>query len=236
MVSESVFDAAKDYIRELFEGDGSGHDYLHSVRVHDAAVTIQASEGGDLDAIRLASLLHDVDDRKLFDSRDYDNARRFMNANGIPEDMQESVIHIISQISFKGKDSVTPDTLEGKIVQDCRPSRRHRRHRDRPGVRIRGQQVPPDACARRGIPGGYGCGNLLQSREHDDQPLLREAPSAEGYDEHLFGEGAGRGKAQVHGGVSRGVLCGMGRSAPTSSNVFEKPNIVTSVIMLFDDV
>ena len=83
MVSESVFDAAKDYIRELFEGDGSGHDYFHSVRVHDAAVTIQASEGGDLDAIRLASLLHDVDDRKLFDSRDYDNARRFMNANGI---------------------------------------------------------------------------------------------------------------------------------------------------------
>ncbi len=119
MIGETVFDAAKEYIRSLFEGDGSGHDYYHSLRVHDAAVTIQASEGGDLDIIRLAALLHDADDRKLFDSEDYDNARSFMCSNGIPEEMQERVVHIISQISFRGKDSVTPDTLEGRIVQDA---------------------------------------------------------------------------------------------------------------------
>ena len=119
MVSESVFDAAKDYIRDLFEGDGSGHDYFHSVRVHDVAVTIQATEGGDLDVIRLAALLHDADDRKLFDSADHDNARCFMGDNGIPDDVQERVVHVISQISFKGKDSVVPDSLEGKIVQDA---------------------------------------------------------------------------------------------------------------------
>ena len=119
MIGETVFDAAKEYIRSLFEGDGSGHDYYHSLRVHDAAVTIQASEGGDPDIIRLAALLHDADDRKLFDSEDYDNARSFMCFNGIPEEMQERVVHIISQISFRGKDSVTPDTLEGRIVQDA---------------------------------------------------------------------------------------------------------------------
>ena len=119
VVSESVFDAAKEYIRVLFEGDGSGHDYFHSVRVHDVAVTIQGTEGGDLDVIRLAALLHDVDDRKLFDSKDYDNARGFMGDNGIPLDMQERVVHVISQISYKGKDSVVPDTIEGKIVQDA---------------------------------------------------------------------------------------------------------------------
>ena len=119
MVSELVFDAAKEYIRALFEGDGSGHDYFHSVRVHDVAVTIQGTEGGDLDVIRLAALLHDVDDRKLFDSKDYDNARGFMGDNGIPSEMQERIVHVISQISYKGKDSVVPDTLEGKIVQDA---------------------------------------------------------------------------------------------------------------------
>ena len=78
MLSESVFDSANDYIRTLFEGDGSGHDYFHSIRVHDVAVTITQTEGGDVDIIRLAALLHDVDDRKLFDSKDYDNARSFM--------------------------------------------------------------------------------------------------------------------------------------------------------------
>lgn len=119
MVSESVFEAAKDYIRTLFEGDGSGHDYFHSVRVHDVAVTIQRSEGGDMDVIRLAALLHDVDDRKLFDSKDYDNARGFMDRNCVPPEIQEKVVRVISQVSFKGKDSVVPDTIEGKVVQDA---------------------------------------------------------------------------------------------------------------------
>ncbi len=119
MLGESVFEAAKDYIRALFEGDCSGHDYFHSVRVHDVAVTIQGTEGGDLDVIRLSALLHDADDRKLFDSEDYGNARGFMDRNLVPSDVQEKVIHVISQISFKGKDSVVPDTLEGRIVQDA---------------------------------------------------------------------------------------------------------------------
>ena len=119
MIGEEVFASAKDYIRTLFEGDGSGHDFYHSMRVHDAAVSIAESEGGDLDVIRLSALLHDVDDRKLFDSKDYDNARSFMTGNGIPDEMQERVVHVISQISFKGKDSVVPDTLEGRIVQDA---------------------------------------------------------------------------------------------------------------------
>lgn len=119
MLSETVYEAANDYIRTLFEGDVSGHDYYHSVRVHDAAVTISETEGGDIDIIRLSALLHDADDRKLFDSKDYDNARSFMTDNGIPEDVQEKVVHVISQISFKGKDSVVPDTLEGRIVQDA---------------------------------------------------------------------------------------------------------------------
>ncbi len=42
-----------------------------------------------------------------------------MNSEGLPSEDQELVCRIISQISFKGKDSVVPDTLEGKIVQDA---------------------------------------------------------------------------------------------------------------------
>ena len=37
----------------------------------------------------------------------------------IPSDLQQKVIHVIRQVSFKGKDTVIPDTLEGKIVQDA---------------------------------------------------------------------------------------------------------------------
>ena len=42
-----------------------------------------------------------------------------MEDNAITPEMQERVVHVISQISYKGKDSVVPDTIEGKIVQDA---------------------------------------------------------------------------------------------------------------------
>ncbi|WP_400151707.1 HD domain-containing protein [Candidatus Methanarcanum hacksteinii] len=119
MLSEDVYHSIMDDVASLFVNDSSGHDIHHTKRVHDSAVTIQATEGGDIDIIRLASLLHDADDRKLFATENYSNARSIMVDHGISEDMQDAVIHVISQISFKGKDTIAPDTLEGMIVQDA---------------------------------------------------------------------------------------------------------------------
>lgn len=118
-MDEDAFDRAKEFARNIFEGDSTGHDIYHTLRVHDLAVTICSEEGGEEDIVRLSALLHDVDDRKLFGDNGFANARRFMDSEGIPEDIQDSICDIISQISFKGKDSVVPDTLEGKIVQDA---------------------------------------------------------------------------------------------------------------------
>lgn len=118
-MDESVFDRAVSFVFRLFEGDSSGHDIYHTIRVHDLSCTICAEEGGDMDIVRLSALLHDADDRKLFGDNGYANARRFMHSESMPEDMQDKVCHIISQISFKGRDSIVPDTLEGRIVQDA---------------------------------------------------------------------------------------------------------------------
>ena len=118
-MDEGTFDRAKGFAKGIFEGDSSGHDIHHTLRVHDLARTICSEEGGDDSIVRLSALLHDVDDRKLFGDNGYANARRFMGSEGIPEDVQERICAIIGQISFKGKDSVTPTTLEGKIVQDA---------------------------------------------------------------------------------------------------------------------
>lgn len=118
-MDESVFDHARDFVRDLFEGDSGGHDIWHTVRVHDLAVSICRDEGGDMDLVRLAALLHDADDRKLFGDNGHANARMFMDSEGIPAEVQDRVVSMISQISFKGTDSVVPDTLEGRIVQDA---------------------------------------------------------------------------------------------------------------------
>ena len=118
-MDESVFGRAKEFAKGIFQGDSSGHDVYHTIRVHDLARTICSKEGGNMEIIRLAALLHDVDDRKLFGDNGFANARRFMDSENIPEDDQRTICEIISQISFKGQDSVIPTTLEGKIVQDA---------------------------------------------------------------------------------------------------------------------
>ena len=118
-MDEKVFSDAADFARDIFADDSSGHDFYHTMRVHDLARTICSKEGGDMDIVRLASLLHDVDDRKLFGDNGYANARRFMDSESIDLVIQDVVCHIISQISFKGEDTVIPDTLEGRIVQDA---------------------------------------------------------------------------------------------------------------------
>jgi len=118
-MDESVFDRAKAYAEDLFKDDSSGHDIYHTIRVHNLAVSICREEHADMDVVRLASLLHDVDDPKLFDTPDYGNARSFMDSENICPDTQDHVIDIIRNLSFKGSDSVTPSTLEGRIVQDA---------------------------------------------------------------------------------------------------------------------
>ena len=74
--------------------------------------------------VSIASLLHDVDDYKLVKDRKetddpYLNAKEFMNSVELDEEFQKQVIEIISSVSFKANETVTPKTIEGKIVQDA---------------------------------------------------------------------------------------------------------------------
>ena len=118
-MDDSIFERAEAFARNIFKNDSSGHDIYHTVRVCDLARNICSQEGGDERIVRLAALLHDVDDRKLFGDNGFFNARSFMESEDVSLDDQVLICRIISQISFKGKDSVVPDTLEGKIVQDA---------------------------------------------------------------------------------------------------------------------
>ncbi len=118
-MEEGVLDRAAEFARRIFEGDSGGHDIYHTLRVHALARIICEEEGGDEGIVRLAALLHDVDDPKLFRSEGHPNARGFMEGEGLGGDVADRVVSIISQVSFKGADTVAPDTLEGMIVQDA---------------------------------------------------------------------------------------------------------------------
>ena len=109
------------YITDIFAGDSSGHDAAHTLRVLRLAERIAIAEGAELQTVRLAALLHDVDDRKLSPETAEGKlrARAFLEREGMEEAQIQKILTIIGQVSFRGTDSVAPGTLEGRCVQDA---------------------------------------------------------------------------------------------------------------------
>lgn len=109
----------KQKIKVLFANDCSGHDYWHSLRVLNIAEKIAAAETCNEYIVMIAALLHDTDDIKIFDTMDYENARHIMSDCRLTEDTADIVIDIIREVSFKGTETASPTSIEGKIVQDA---------------------------------------------------------------------------------------------------------------------
>lgn len=106
-------------IKALTADDFSGHDFMHSFRVMKNAEMICEKEGGNLFLILIASLLHDVDDKKISPLTfcDKTNARNLLLKYNFNQYDTEFVLKIIDSISFSHGSE--PDSLEARIVQDA---------------------------------------------------------------------------------------------------------------------
>ena len=115
-----MINKAMEYARVVFAGDGSGHDFDHTLRVYHMAVRIAGEEGADVEMVALAALLHDVDDHKLSPEtcEHKDRAVAFLKDQGVDEQKIHRIVEIISQISFSAGNG-RPSTLEGMCVQDA---------------------------------------------------------------------------------------------------------------------
>lgn len=116
-----MIDKAIEYIKEFFSKDSSGHDDTHTIRVYQLATRIAKQEKADILIVQLAALLHDVDDIKLSPQTHSTkkNAVDFMMENKVKPEIIEKVCKIIEEVSFMGTDSVVPESMEGKCVQDA---------------------------------------------------------------------------------------------------------------------
>ena len=116
---QKLIDCALEYVKRVFENDYSGHDYFHTYRVYKLAGRIAEAEGAEAELVRLAALLHDVDDRKLSPEThgNKDKARAFLRENGVDEERIEAICKMIGEVSFGS--GITPETLESKCVQDA---------------------------------------------------------------------------------------------------------------------
>ena len=119
-MKEKIIESALTYIETLFANDSGGHDADHSKRVYSNACKIAEVESDcNIFIVKLAALLHDVDDHKLFHTENNENARTFLMNHQIDNETIEYICEIINCISFSKNRGSRPNTIEGKIVQDA---------------------------------------------------------------------------------------------------------------------
>ena len=120
-MDNTIISYALEFVKNTFNDDFSGHDYFYTLRVHKMAMRIAEQEDANLIIVQLAALLHDVDDIKLSPETyvNKDRAVTFLRNYDIAEEIIKTICNIIDEISFKGTDTITPETIEGKCVQDA---------------------------------------------------------------------------------------------------------------------
>jgi len=119
----SLVDQVKKNIIAQFEGDATGHDWYHISRVLNISRFIQSKEGGNLEIVELAALLHDISDHK-FNGGKLDEggkvAYNLLIELGANETTASEVKYIVDHVSYKGANTkVEMKTIEGRIVQDA---------------------------------------------------------------------------------------------------------------------
>ena len=113
----------KSHVQDLFKHDATGHDWFHIDRVYKMAVHLQSKEGGDMETIELAALLHDISDHKM--NGGVLNAGGNVAFNllidfGCDELKALKVKEIVDGVSYKGANVAdNMQSIEGKIVQDA---------------------------------------------------------------------------------------------------------------------
>ena len=121
----SPFEALADQLLpHAFSGGDGAHDVAHLARVWKNVKRIQAGEGGNLEVLAAATLLHDCvameknDPRRAEASRlAADKASVVLTSMGWPQNRIDAVAHAITAHSFSA--NVEPQTLEAEILQDA---------------------------------------------------------------------------------------------------------------------
>lgn len=116
---KQLLSETEKYVRDLFENEGSGHDWWHIHRVRKLALKLAEKEGGNFFLIEMAALLHDLDDWKLNSGND-SKTMNWLKLINIDKSTAKSILEIIDQVSFKGAGVENQaETVEAKIVQDA---------------------------------------------------------------------------------------------------------------------
>ncbi|MFH0735515.1 MAG: HD domain-containing protein [bacterium] len=120
---QGIINFTKEYIKNQFSQEGSGHDWQHIYRVWNTSKQISAVEGGNTFIIEMAALLHDIADWKFYGGDlniGPQKAKEWLTQFNINKKLINSIVDIVANISFKGiAKKNTNLSPEGQIVQDA---------------------------------------------------------------------------------------------------------------------
>lgn len=121
MEHNAILLRAAEFAKSVHDGEGSGHDWPHIVRVVRMAGRLCAEEGADPFVCELASLLHDIADEKLNPSKEAGLAKveRWLNSQPIEASVSSHVMDIISTMSFGSGPTASMRSIEGRVVRDA---------------------------------------------------------------------------------------------------------------------
>jgi len=109
------------YVKSHLYKEHTGHDWFHALRVLEMARRLQKEEGGDLMLIELSALVHDLGDYKKYDfseSKGNFALTAMLDILDIERSIQEKIMKVVIQSQYKGRETKSPDSIEGKIIQD----------------------------------------------------------------------------------------------------------------------
>ncbi|MBU3175168.1 HD domain-containing protein [Clostridium estertheticum] len=123
MDKELIINKTMEYVKSKLEGEGTGHDFFHILRVYKTALYIAKKEGADLFVVGLTALLHDIADWKFNDGNSDIGPRLtkdWLESLEVDDVTINKITMIIRTMSFKGGTTNSKqETIEGKVVQDA---------------------------------------------------------------------------------------------------------------------
>lgn len=116
--------AIREFAKNVLEGDKSGHDWNHALRVEKNVHKIMPPglDEAELEVIRAACWLHDTIDEKLAQSRQksVSEIEELLVKNGATLAQIDEVLDIIQNLSYsKNLETKKELSLAGQIVQDA---------------------------------------------------------------------------------------------------------------------
>jgi uncharacterized protein len=116
---ELLIKKCQQLVVKIYECFDASHDYAHIERVLKNAEEIMATEpSANKTVVRLAALLHDIDDPK-YKSDDNPSVSEILQSIEAQEELSQIVLACIESVSFSGGNEKEITSLEGAIIRDA---------------------------------------------------------------------------------------------------------------------